>query len=61
MKFDNKSRPQNDNKKQEKEIVYVNLKKIFEARERLLDSIQSKILPIKSKGSGLLNTDHSKL
>ena len=61
MKFNNKTRPQNDNKKQEKEIVYENLKKFFEARERLLDGFESKIFLIKSIVSGLLNTDHSKL
>ena len=33
----------------------------FEAREILLDGFDSRIFLIKSKGSGLLNTDHSKL
>ena len=61
MKFNNKTRPQNDNKKEEKEIVYENLKKFLEARERLLDGFESKIFLIKSIVSGLLNTDHSKL
>ena len=37
------------------------MKKIFEAREKLLDGGESKIFLIKSKGSRLLNTDHSKL
>ena len=60
MKFNNKTKPQNDKKKQEKEIVYENLK-CSEARERLLDGFESILFPIKSKGSGLLNTDCSKL
>ena len=56
-----KTRPQNDKKKQEKEIVLKNLYKFFEAREMLLDGFDSKIFFIKSKDSSLLNTDHSKL
>ena len=35
--------------------------KLFDAREILLDGFDSKIFLIKSKGSGLLYTDHSKL
>ena len=35
--------------------------KFFEASEILLDGFDSKIFSIKSKGSGLLNTDRSKL
>ena len=48
-------------KKQEKEIVSDNLYKIFSARKMVLNGFKSKIFSIKSKGSGLLNTDHSKL
>ena len=59
--FRDKKRPQNDKKKQEKEIVLQNLYNSFEAREILLDGFDSRIFSIKSKGSGLLNTDHSKL
>ena len=59
--FRDKKRPQNDKKKQEKEIVLQNLYNFFEAREILLDGFDSRIFSIKSKGSGLLNTDHSKL
>ena len=33
----------------------------FEAREMVLNGFKSKIFSIKSKGSGLLNTDRSKL
>ena len=33
----------------------------FQGREEVLNAFKSKIFPIKSKGSGLLNTDRSKL
>ena len=59
--FNNKTRPQNDRKIQEKKIVLKNLYKFFEAREILLDGFDSRIFLIKSKGSGLLNTGRSKL
>ena len=55
--FNNKTRPHNYNKIQEKKIVLKNLYKFDEAREILLDGIDSKIFSIKSKGSGLLNTN----
>ena len=41
--FRDKTRPQNDKKKQEKEIALKNLYKIFEAREILLDGFDSRI------------------
>ena len=33
----------------------------FEGREKILDPFESKIFSIKSKNSGILNPDHSKL
>ena len=33
----------------------------FNGRERVLDAFESKIFPIKTKGTGFLNFDHSKL
>ena len=33
----------------------------FEGREKVPDAFESKIFSIKSKGSGILNPDHSKL
>ena len=33
----------------------------FEGREKVLDAFESKIFSIKSKGSRILNPDHSKL
>ena len=48
-------------KKQEKEIASDNFCKFDSAREMVLNSFKSKIFSVKSKGSGLLNTDHFKL
>ena len=59
--FGYKTRLQNNKKKQEKEFVFKNLYKFFEGREILPDGFDSKIFLIKSEGSGLLNTDQSKL
>ena len=59
--FRNNTRLQNDKKKQEKEIVLKNFYNFFEAKEILLDGFHSIIFLIKSKDSGLLNTDHFKL
>ena len=59
--FKNNTTPQNDKKKQEKEMGLKNLYNFFEARERLFDDFVSRIFLIKSKGSALLNTYHSKL
>ena len=33
----------------------------FEGREKILDAFESKIFSTKSKGTGILNPDHSKL
>ena len=46
---------------QEKYIVLKNLHKLFEIREILLDGFDSRIFLIKSKGSGLLNSNQSEL
>ena len=59
--LNNKTRPQNYKKIQEKNVVLKNLYKFFEAREIVLHGFESKIFSIKSKGSGLLNTNQSKL
>ena len=59
--FKNNTRPQNDKKKQEREIVLKNLYNFLEVRQILLVGFDGRIFLIKSKGSGLLNTDHSKL
>ena len=59
--FNNKTRPQNYNKIQEKKVFLKNLYKLFETTEILFDGFDSKIFSIKFKGSGILNTDRSKL
>ena len=47
--------------KQEKGIVLENLYNSFEGREKVLDGFESKIFSIKSRGAGILNSNHSKL
>ena len=46
---------------QEKKIALENLYKLFEGREIVIDGFESKIFLIKSSGSGILNTNCSKL
>ena len=59
--FVKRTKPQNNNKQQKKEIDLENLYKLFEAREKVLKAFESKIFLIKPQGSGILNTVHSKL
>ena len=59
--FNSRTRPQNDMKIQEKKIVLKSLYKFFEGKEMILDGFDGKIFLIKSKCSGLLNTNQSKL
>ena len=61
INFKKKTKPKNLEKKQEKIIVLNNLYNFFEGREKVFNAFSSKIFLIKSKGSGLLNTDRSKL
>ena len=61
MNFRKNTKPRSQEKKWEKEIVLENLHRFFEGREKVLDAFESKIFSIKSKGSGILNSDHSKL
>ena len=56
-----KTRPQSDKKKQKKEIVKENLYNFYKAREMALNGFKSKIFLTKSTGTGILNTDRSKL
>ena len=58
--FKERTKPQDISKNQGKEAVLINLYAIFEGREKVLDAFESKIFPIKSKGTGFLNFDHSK-
>ena len=61
INFNTITKPQVDNKIQEKKIVLKYLYKLFEGREILLDGFDGRIFLIMSKGSGLLNTNQSKL
>ena len=48
-------------KSKKKKIALDNLYNFFEGREKVIDAFESKIFSIKSKGSGILNPNHSKL
>ena len=61
MNFKNKTKPQNAEKKQKKDDILKNQYTLFNSRERVLDAFKSKIFPTKTKGTSLLNLDHSKL
>ena len=54
-------RPKSDKQKQNREIVKENLYNFFEAGEMVLNGFKSKIFLTKSTGTGILNTDNSKL
>ena len=58
--FNMKTKPKNDVKKQEKENVEKNLHSFYEGREMVLNAFKNKIFLTKSKGSGILNTNHCK-
>ena len=59
--FIKKTKPQNEEKKREKKIVKKNLIKFYGGREASLNAFKSKIFLTKSTGSGILDTDNSKL
>ena len=59
--FNDKTRPQNFKKKQMKEDTLGTLNNFYDAREMVLNGFKSKIFLTKSTGTGLFNTDNSKL
>ena len=61
MNFENKTKPQNPEEKQKKNDIFKKLYELFGGRERVLDGFESKIFPVKNKGTGSSNFDHSKL
>ena len=61
INFKEKTKPKSQEKKEEKKIVLENLYNFFEGKEKVLNTFASKIFSTKSKGSGIVNTDHSKL
>ena len=60
LNFRKNMKPKSREKKQ-KEIVLKNLYNFFEGREKTLDAFESKIFLSKSKGVGIINSDHFKL
>ena len=60
LNFRKQGKPENKEKKQQKEDVLKNLHNLFKGRERVLNAFQSKIFPIKKlKAQTIL--DHSNL
>ena len=59
--FIKKTKPKNDDKKQERRIVVKNLRNFLNAREMVFNGFRSKIFLAKSTGTGILNPDNSKL
>ena len=60
-KFIKETRPKNVDKKRERKIVMKNLRDFLNAREIVFNGFKSKIFLTKSSGTGILNTDNSKL
>ena len=63
LNFRKQVKPENPEKKQQKEDVLKNLYNLLEGRERVLNAFDSKIFPIKIKDTGFSNklSDHSNL
>ena len=59
--FSEITRPKNNKKKQEKEIVSNNLYKLYRVREMVLNGFKSKIFLKKFTGTGILKTGNFKL
>ena len=59
--FIKKTKPQSEEKKQEKKNVKKSLIKFYEDREAILNAFKSKIFLTKLTGSGILHKDNSKL
>ena len=57
--FRDKTKPQDEEKKQKKKDALENLYNFFEGREKVLNDFDSKIFPIKAKGSGYLKFNRS--
>ena len=61
MNFKKKAKPQDPEKNREKKDVLRNLHNFFEGREKVLNAFDSKIFPIKTKGSGYLESKPSNI
>ena len=61
MNFQNKTKPHDPEKKQNREDILKNFYALFGGIERFLDTFESKIFPIKTSGRSCLDSDHSNL
>ena len=57
--FHKKTKPKNGRKKQEKEDVIKNLRNFYNGRKKVINAFDSKIFPIKTKGTGYLESKPS--
>ena len=57
--FNKKTKPRNERKKQEKEDVIKNLHNFYNGRKKVINAFNSKIFPIKTKGTGYLESKPS--
>ena len=57
--FNKKTKPKNERKKQEKEDVIKNLRIFYNGRRKVINAFNSKIFPIKTKGTGYLESKPS--
>ena len=57
--FRDKTKPQDEEKKNRKKDILKNLHNFFEGREKVLNAFDSKIFPIKTKGTGYLESEPS--
>ena len=60
-KFNNKTKPKKKENKEKKDIVNKNLYNFYNGREMVPNAFKSKKFLRKSEGSGILNSNHSKL
>ena len=61
LNFRKQIKPKNPKEKQQKEGILKKLYNRFEGRGKVFNAFDSKIFPIKTKGTTFLNFDHSKL
>ena len=59
INFKNKTKPRDRKKKQQKKDVLENLYNFFDGREKVLNAFDSKIFPIKIRGTGYLKSKPS--
>ena len=57
INFREKTKPRDEEREKKKKDVLTNLYKFFEGREKVLNAFDSKIFPIKTKGTGYLESE----